>query len=77
MKERSVTVPELALIAATRGMIGMGAGLLISERVDRDHRKVVGLVLLTIGALSTIPLAARVFRRRRDRTTLYDATMAH
>jgi hypothetical protein len=77
MKERSVTLPELALIAATRGMIGLGAGLLISDRIDRDHRKIVGLALLTTGALSTIPLVARLFRRRKERTTLYDATMAH
>jgi hypothetical protein len=62
MREHSVTLPELALIGATRGMIGFGVGLLISERLGSDHRKAVGLTLLIAGALSTIPLAIRLFR---------------
>jgi hypothetical protein len=66
MRERRVTLPEIVLIAATRGMLGLGAGLLISERLARDRRKAVGWSLLTVGALSTIPLAVRLFRRRRD-----------
>jgi hypothetical protein len=63
MRQRSVTLPEIALIAATRGMLGFGAGLLISERLSRNRRENVGWTLLAIGALSTIPLAIRVFRK--------------
>ncbi len=68
MRERRVTLPDIILIAATRAMIGFGAGLLLSERLDRDRRKTVGAVLLAIGGLSTIPLALRI-RRRTDHQT--------
>jgi hypothetical protein len=64
MREHRITLLELALLAATRGMIGFGAGLLVSERLSRDRRKAVGATLLAAGALSTIPLALRLSRRR-------------
>ena len=64
MREDCVSLPELGLIAVTRGMIGFGAGLLVSRRLAHDRRKAVGWALLVTGALSTIPLAVRVFRRR-------------
>ncbi|MBV8759875.1 MAG: hypothetical protein JO257_21475 [Deltaproteobacteria bacterium] len=62
MRDRRLSLPELFLIAATRGMLGLGAGLLLAEHLDRDRRKLVGGVLVGIGALSTIPLALRVLR---------------
>ena len=34
---KSVTVPELALIAATRGAIGFGAGLLLADKFKDTH----------------------------------------
>lgn len=58
-----VTVPELALIAGTRGMLGVGIGLLAAGRLSNDQRRAVGRVLLAIGAITTIPLAFQVFRR--------------
>jgi hypothetical protein len=61
-----VTGPELALIAATRGMLGAGIGLLMAGRIPDDHRRLVGRILLGIGAASTVPLAIQVFRRRRS-----------
>jgi hypothetical protein len=59
-----VTVPELALIAGTRGMLGAGIGLLAAGRLSNDQRRVVGRVLLTIGAITTIPLAFQIFHRK-------------
>jgi hypothetical protein len=58
-----VTLPELAAIAGTRGLLGAGIGLLAADRLSDDRRRIVGRVLVTIGAISTIPLAFRVFRR--------------
>jgi hypothetical protein len=58
-----ITTPELALIAATRGMLGAGIGLLAAGALSDDHRRLVGKILLAIGAASTIPLALQVFRR--------------
>jgi hypothetical protein len=69
MHERiSTTLPELILLAATRGMIGVGIGLLLSNRLSRKRRRVVGLPLFLIGALSTIPIAIHLFGDRQAGT---------
>jgi hypothetical protein len=65
MREHRVTLPQIALIAGTRGLIGIGVGLLISERMAAERRKAVGIALVAAGALSTIPLAWRLFRAPR------------
>ena len=39
---KSVTVPELALIAVTRGAIGFGAGLLLADKLKQEQRKTLG-----------------------------------
>ncbi|HEY9446279.1 MAG TPA: hypothetical protein VIQ62_04330 [Burkholderiales bacterium] len=61
----TVAIPELALIAATRGMLGAGIGLLVADRIRRERRRAIGWTLFVVGALSTIPLAGLVFTRAR------------
>lgn len=58
---KSLTVPEIAFIAATRGAIGFGAGLLLAEKFTRERRKVLGWTLLVSGLASTIPIAIHIF----------------
>jgi uncharacterized membrane protein YfcA len=65
MKKADLTLPEIALIAGTRGMLGAGAGLLLADRLNDDQRKAIGWTLLIIGAVSTIPLAIEVRGKRR------------
>ncbi len=60
-KTKEVALPTLAAIAATRGMLGFGAGLLLSRKIPRARRSKVGWALFGIGALSTLPLARQVF----------------
>ncbi len=60
-----VTVPELALIAGTRVILGGGLGLLLSGRLREPQRRAVGWTLLLIGAATTVPLAVQVMSRRR------------
>ena len=67
MKETRIALPRLALIAATRGMLGIGIGLLISERFSHRDRARVGFALAAVGALSTLPLMIGVLRRTRER----------
>lgn len=64
MRTTTVTLPELALVAATRGMAGAGAGLLVAERIGAEKRRTLGWTLFLIGVLSTIPLAMQVFGKR-------------
>jgi len=65
MKKVELPIPELGLIAATRGMLGAGVGLLLADRLSDRQRTTVGRILFAIGALSTIPLAIDVLVRRR------------
>jgi hypothetical protein len=60
MISRTVTLPQLGMIAGTRAALGAGIGLLLSERIDRKPRRAVGWTLLTVGALTTLPLIAGV-----------------
>jgi hypothetical protein len=60
MISRTVTLPEIGLIAGTRAALGAGIGLLLADRLNDDQRRAVGWTLLAVGALSTIPLAANV-----------------
>jgi hypothetical protein len=61
---KSLTVPEIAIIAATRGAIGFGAGLLLADKFKRERRKSLGWTLFVSGLASTIPIAMRVFRKK-------------
>ena len=62
---KSVTVPEIALIAATRGAIGFGAGLLLAGKFKRERRKVLGWTLFLSGLASTIPIRDACVREER------------
>jgi len=62
---KSLTVPEIAFIAATRGAIGFGAGLLLSSKIKREQRKILGWTLFLSGLASTIPIAIRVFGKQK------------
>jgi hypothetical protein len=61
---KSLTVPEIAFLAATRGVIGFGAGLLLADKFKRERRKSLGWMLFVSGLASTIPIAMRLFRKK-------------
>jgi hypothetical protein len=65
MKKADLTLPEIVLIAGTRGMLGAGLALLLGERLNQNQRKAVGWTLFLVGAISTVPLAMEVFGKRR------------
>jgi hypothetical protein len=57
MIQRSLTLPDLLLIAGTRVALGIGIGLLLANRLNEDQRKGAGLALVVVGAATTIPIA--------------------
>ena len=63
LTERGFTIPEIMLIAGTRVALGVGLGLLISDRLNRDQRKAAGWALLAVGALTTIPIVKGVLSK--------------
>ena len=66
MKSVALPVPLLGAVAATRGMLGMGVGLLLAESLSSRRRTALGWSLVAVGVLSTLPLAAHVISRWRD-----------
>lgn len=65
MKRTEVTIPELALIAGTRAMLGAGVALLLAGKLNDDQRKAAGWTMFLIGAISTIPLLMGVLGKRQ------------
>jgi hypothetical protein len=60
LTERAFTIPEIMLIAGTRVAVGVGIGLLISDRLNGDQRKAVGTALFAVGVMTTIPIVRGV-----------------
>jgi hypothetical protein len=72
INERRVNLTDIMMIAATRGMMGAGIGLLAAGKLTDEQRVAVGRTLLFVGAVTTIPLAMRVFRQQ-DRSVALPA----
>jgi hypothetical protein len=66
MNRTPLSIPEIAIIAGTRGMLGAGVGLLLADRLSREQRRAVGWTLFAVGALSTIPIGVQIFRSRQE-----------
>src|SRR5262245_51878312 len=66
MERIPLSLPEIALISGTRALAGAGIGLLLADRLNDDQRRAVGWTLLTVGALTTIPIATQLIHARRS-----------
>ena len=56
----TLTLPEIGLIAMTRGALGVGIGLLLSNALEKDERRSTGLALVAVGVLTTVPILMRL-----------------
>jgi hypothetical protein len=63
LTEKGLTLPELMLIAGTRVALGVGIGLLLSDRLSKDQRKAAGWALFAVGALTTVPIVRGVLAK--------------
>ena len=63
LTERAFTIPEIIFVAGTRVALGVGVGLLLSDRLSKDERKAVGWALLAVGVLTTIPLVSSMLAK--------------
>ena len=73
MTERTLTLPEIALIASTRVALGLGIGLLIAGRLSDDQRRGAGWALALISGLTTVPLIVGIAHRRNDKEEIAPA----
>ena len=63
MSEKSLSLPEISLLAGTRFAFGIGLGLLIADQISPDARKGAGVALLAVGVLSTIPIVVNILTK--------------
>ena len=69
MKERTLTIPDIMLIAGTRIALGVGAGLLLADKFSEDRRRGAGWALLAVGVLTTLPLVLNVLGKSSAHVT--------
>jgi hypothetical protein len=62
MKNVILELPTLAFVVSTRAALGVGIGLLVSERLPIERRRALGAAMVAIGAATTIPAALAVLR---------------
>jgi uncharacterized membrane protein YqgA involved in biofilm formation len=65
VKQTRLELPYVALIAGTRVALGIGVGLLLSQKLGERARRGAGWGLLAVGGLSTIPLGIKVLSGTR------------
>jgi hypothetical protein len=64
MRETRISLPELGLVALTRAGLGFGIGLLASSRMTRSQRRAIGLTMIVVGIVTTVPLALEILKGR-------------
>lgn len=73
MKTVVLALPTFGFIVATRAALAAGIGLLLANRIPESRRRTIGLTLVSIGAVTTIPAAMALFRGRKDATAALSA----
>lgn len=76
MKRVPLSLPELAIISLTRGIGGVGVGLLLSCKIKREKRTALGWTLLGVGIATTVPIVVQLvnsFRRAASSDETDDA----
>jgi hypothetical protein len=69
MRSVMLPLPALGFIIITRAVLAAGVGMFLGERLTARNRRAVGLTLVGLGALTTVPAAWWVSRGlRRSRT---------
>ena len=65
MKKLLFTAPAFGFVVGTRIALAFGLGLLVGEKLDPRRRRAVGLSLVGLGAVTTVPAAAALARAVR------------
>ncbi len=61
-RKLKLTRPNLAFIVGTRAVLGSGIALLAAGRIPPRIRRAVGLGLLAVGVVTTIPMIRTLMR---------------
>jgi hypothetical protein len=63
-----LTPPLLAFVVGTRAALAFGLGLLVADRIPPERRRAVALILISVGAATTVPAAMGILGSRQRRT---------
>ena len=78
MKNVLLDLPTLGFIVTTRAALGVGIGLLMSERLTAERRRAIGAALIAVGAVTTVPAAMSVIRSvRRSKKRREQSAFGH
>jgi hypothetical protein len=55
MKHVILNLPSFGFIVSRRAALGVGIGLLASERLSAQRRRAIGATLIAFGAATTVP----------------------
>ncbi len=64
MPRKTDPLSVTSLIAVTQTALGCGLGLLVANRLPRSARKIVAATMISVGAISTLPLLVEAIRRK-------------
>ncbi len=67
----NVTPPLLGFVVATRAALGFGLGLLLADRLPTGPRRNIGMMLVGIGAATTIPAALSLLANRVPQANIH------
>ena len=66
MRKAQLALRTIGLIAGTRMMLGIGLGMLLADRFNKDQRHSVGWTLFLVGAGATVPLVMHVLGQTQE-----------
>jgi len=66
MRELTLRMPMFGFIVGTRAAMAFGIGLLVSQRIPERRRKAIGMALVAMGALTTVPAIRTVAGQLRQ-----------
>lgn len=67
MKKYPVTFLQIGILSGTRAVAAAGLALLLTDRIPKDSRKVLGWSLFGTGTLFFLGLMADLFLKNHDR----------
>jgi uncharacterized membrane protein YidH (DUF202 family) len=71
MRTISLPLPAFGFVIATRAALAAGVALLVSRRLSETRRRALGVVLVGLGVVTTIPAARWASRGiRASRSTV-------
>ena len=71
MRNITLPLPWFGFVVATRAALGVGIGLLVSEKLAATPRRRAGWTLVAIGAATTVPAALAIMRRPKASLTIH------